>query len=87
MLIFFYFPNGRYTECLSLTCATNKSKPKKRKKLHFKNKKKQKKGNIQGKYKVLMLKGSHKKNSNNKITKSIFHDFCPGLQKFKNQDI
>jgi hypothetical protein len=48
--------------------------------------KKQKKGNIQGKYKVLMLKGSHKKNSNNKITKSIFHDFCPGLQKFKNQD-
>jgi len=41
-----------------------KPKKKKRKELHFK---KQKKGNIQGKYKVLMLRGINKRNSNNKI--------------------
>ena len=35
--------------------------------------KKQKKVNIGSKYKVLMLRGSHIKNSNNKITKSVFH--------------
>ena len=45
--ILFYFTNGRYTECLSLTNETNKS---------IKGG-----GNIQGKYKVLMLRGSHKK--------------------------
>jgi len=39
-----------------------KVKPKIKKKLHFKNKKmKEKKGSILGKYKVLMLRGSHKK--------------------------
>jgi len=39
-----------------------KVKTKKRKKvLHFKKTKNIKKGNIQGKYKVLMLRGSHKK--------------------------
>ena len=47
-----------------------KVKPKNKKELHLR---KHKKGNIHGKYKVLMLRGSHKKNSNNKITKSILH--------------
>jgi len=37
-----------------------KVKPKKEKVLHFKETKKHKKRNIQGKYKVLMLRGSHK---------------------------
>ena len=40
IVLLFYFTNGRYIECLSLTYATNKSKTlKRRKKLHFKNKK------------------------------------------------
>ena len=59
-----------------------KVKPKKKKKNStFKNKQKKnrKKRNIQGKYKVLMIRGSHKKNSNNETTKSIFHHFCPSL--------
>ena len=40
-----------------------KVKPKKEKKkvLHFKKTKNVKEGNVQGKYKVLMLRGSHKK--------------------------
>ena len=42
---YFYFTNGTYIERLSLTYVTNI--------------KKTEKGNIQGKYKVLMLKGSH----------------------------
>ena len=71
--ILFYFTNGRYIECLSLTCATNESKTEKNFTL-----KKKKKRNIHSKYKVLMLKSSHTK-SNNKITKSIFHHLCPGL--------
>jgi len=48
---FIYFTNDRYIDSLSLTYVTNKSK----------TKKKQKKGNIQGKYEVLMLRSSHKK--------------------------
>ena len=58
-----------------------KVKPKKEKKKNYtlKKQKEQKKGNIQGKYKVLMLRDSHKKSSNNKITKSISHHFCPSL--------
>ena len=42
-----------------MTYAISKT-PKRRKKITLKNKN-QKKGNIQGKYKVLMLRGSHKK--------------------------
>jgi len=72
----YYFTNGRYIDCLSLTYATNKSKTYKKKKNYYTLKtKKHKKENIQGKHKVLMLRGSHK-NSDNKITKSIFHHFC-----------
>jgi len=53
-------------------------------KLQFKKEreeKKKRKKNIKSKYKVLMLKSSHKKGrkNNNKITKSIFHHLCPGL--------
>jgi hypothetical protein len=63
-----------------------KVKPKKEKKnpLLKTNQKKQKKRNIQGKYKVLMIWGSHKKNSNNETTKSIFHHFFPNLPVHTN---
>ena len=56
----YHITNGRYIECLSLTYATNKSKTYKKKEKEL-NLKKQKKWNIQGKYKVLMLRGSYKK--------------------------
>ena len=62
---YFYCTNCRHIDCLSLPCATKKTKNLKEEKkvLHFKkkNKKNQKKGNIQSQHKVLMLRGSHKK--------------------------
>jgi len=70
--LIYYFTNCRYSDCLSLTCATNNSKTilknlkkrkgkEKRKKKRIMLQKTEKNGNIQGKYKVLMLWGSHKK--------------------------
>jgi len=66
---------GRRKE-INYTWGRKREKKKKKRK-----KKERKKKNNQSKYKVLILKTSHKKwgENNSKITKSIFHHFCPGL--------
>jgi hypothetical protein len=77
----FFISNGRYTDCLSLTYATNKSK--KKLKLCYKyyvkrEKNKEKKPPFKVNIKVLMISSSHK-DGNREGTKSFFHYFCPGV--------
>jgi hypothetical protein len=79
----FLISNGRYSDCLSITYVTNKSKILKlHHKYYVKREKKQKrkkrKNTLKVNIKGPMIRSSHK-NSNREETKSVFHHFCPGL--------